>query len=141
MARDRFVDVTDAELSVLRVLWDTPNATIRELTDALYPDGGTSGYATVQKLLERLESKRYVKRARDAHAHRFSASVDRDVLIGRRLQAVAESLCDGSLAPLLNHLVKQKLTEQELGALRALIGRLGNSARTRGATKPPNKRS
>ncbi len=135
------VDVTDAELAVLRALWERPGATIRELADALYPDGGASGYATVQKLLDRLESKRCVRRARGAQAHRFTAAVDRDDLIGRRLQAVAESLCDGSLAPLLSHLVTQPLTEPERETLRRLIEKLDQPRPSVATRKRPPGRS
>jgi BlaI family penicillinase repressor len=116
-------DVTEAELSVLRALWDRPGATIRDLAEALYPAGGASGYATVQKLLERLEAKGFAARERESPAHRFRAAVDRDALIGQRLRAVAESLCDGSLVPLLSHLVRSsdRLPESERRALRALV--------------------
>jgi BlaI family transcriptional regulator, penicillinase repressor len=115
-------DVTDGELAVLRVLWDRGPATIRQLTDAIYPRGGASRYATVQKMLERLEAKRFVARDRSLFVHMFTASVDRDELIGRRLRAVAESLCGGSLTPLLSHLAKaQPLAESERQALRAII--------------------
>lgn len=116
-------DVTDAELAVLRLLWDRGGGTIRELTDVLYPDGGASGYATVQKLLERLEAKRCVRRDRGGSAHRFTAAVDRDALIGRRLEDVAASLTDGRLAPLLSHLVRHSgpLTDADRHALRALV--------------------
>ena len=59
-------DTTDAELAVMQSLWDLPRpggaATIRELTDRLYPGGAASEYATVQKLLERLNNKGYVSR-------------------------------------------------------------------------------
>ena len=48
-------DVPDAELAVLKALWDQGEATIREIADRLYPGGETSHYATVQKLLDRLE--------------------------------------------------------------------------------------
>ena len=44
-------DVTDAELAVLQALWERGTATIRQLTDALYPGGGPAQYGTVQKLL------------------------------------------------------------------------------------------
>ncbi|MEQ8764566.1 MAG: BlaI/MecI/CopY family transcriptional regulator [Planctomycetota bacterium] len=115
-------DVTEAELSVLRLLWDHEEATIRELTDALYPGGSSSHYATVQKLLERLEAKRCVKRNRRRSPHRFSARIGRDELIGRRLESMAQDLCDGSFTPLLSHLVEQRrLSEQELRMLRSLI--------------------
>ena len=43
-------------------------------------------------------------------------------LIGRRLQKLAEQLCDGSLTPLLTHLVRtRRLTPAERAELRALI--------------------
>jgi predicted transcriptional regulator len=40
------------------------------------------------------------------------------------LQAVAESLCDGSFTPLLTHLVRSQLSKQERAQLRALIDEL-----------------
>jgi predicted transcriptional regulator len=118
-------DVTDAELAVLQVLWEQGPATIRRITDILYPQGRTSQYATVQKLLERLESKHCVTRDRSTAVHVFAAAIDRDDLIGRRLQSVAEQLCGGSLTPLLTHLVQAKrLSARERQALRELIDEL-----------------
>jgi predicted transcriptional regulator len=118
-------DVTEAELGVLQVLWDREAATIRQITDVLYPGGGASRYATVQKLLERLESKGCVARDRGDGVNQFRAAIDRGTLIGRRLRAVAETLCDGSLTPLLTHLVRSEpLSVKERQALRALIDEL-----------------
>jgi predicted transcriptional regulator len=122
-------DTTDAELAVMQSLWDLPQprgtATIRELTDQLYPGGTTSEYATVQKLLERLEHKGFVGRQTDSIPHRFAPRVGRDELIGRRLRSVAEKLCGGSMTPLLTHLVRtQPLKKHELDELRSLIDRL-----------------
>jgi predicted transcriptional regulator len=118
-------DVTETELAILQLLWDQGAATIRQLTDALYPQGGTSHYATVQKLLERLEAKDYVRRQRSGPAHTFAAAVGRDELIGRRLQAMAEQLCGGSLTPLLTHLVRaRKLNARDRQKLRSLIDEL-----------------
>jgi predicted transcriptional regulator len=118
-------DVTETELSILQVLWDQETATIRQLTDVLYPAGGTAAYATVQKLLERLETKGCVQRERRAAAHTFRAAVDRDELIGRRLQAMAEQMCGGSLTPLLTHLVRaRRLSARERQRLRTLIDEL-----------------
>src|SRR2546423_12765613 len=116
-------DVTDTELAILQLLWDGGALTIRQLTDALYPGGGTAQYATVQKLLDRLETKKYVRRDRAGAAHSFTATVDRDGLIGRRLQDVAEKLCGGSLTPLLTPPVRtRRLRERERQGPRALVG-------------------
>ena len=125
-------DVTDAELAVLQALWDQGPATIRQLTDLLYPGGSDVHYATVQKLLDRLQAKGHVVRDRSSHAHVFRATTDRDTLIGRRLRAVAEKLCGGLMAPLLTHLVRaETLTPQERQELRALIDELERKHRPR----------
>src|SRR5437868_6146205 len=117
-----FPDLPDAELAVLQALWERGPATIRQLTDALYPAGTDAHYGTVQKLLERLEAKDYVARDRRSWAHVFRARVDRDEFIGRRLEAVAEKLCGGSLTPLLSNLVRSKrLTPGERRELRKLM--------------------
>jgi BlaI family transcriptional regulator, penicillinase repressor len=115
-------DITESELSVLRSLWDRGTATIRQLTDVLYPRGGAAQYATVQKLLDRMESKGYVRRDRTLFVHVFTPVQDRDELIGRRLRSLAEMLCDGSLTPLLTHLARAKdLTDQDRLALRTIM--------------------
>lgn len=115
-------DITEAELAVLRVLWERPSATIRQLTDVLYPGGSAAQYATVQKLLDRMDAKGYITRDRSQFVHQFTAALDRDELIGQRLRALAETLCDGSLTPLMTHLVRaRRLTDAERDALRSII--------------------
>jgi BlaI family transcriptional regulator, penicillinase repressor len=115
-------DVTDAELAVLQVLWEEGPLPIRRLAEVLYPGGKTAQYATVQKLLERLEAKGCVARDRGVAVHMFSAAIDRDDLVGRRLRQVAEKLCGGSWTPLLTHLVQtEQLSSKERQALRQLI--------------------
>jgi predicted transcriptional regulator len=115
-------DVTGKELELLQVLWQGGPATIKQLRDAVYPGGDTAEYATVQKLLDRLEEKEYVTRDRAKAPHVFTAIVGRDELIGRRLQDVAESLCGGSLTPLLTHLMRnRRLSDSERRELRDLI--------------------
>ena len=128
-------DVTDAELAVLRVLWEQGSATIRQLTGRLYPSGTDAQYATVQKLLERLEGKGHVARDRGGHAHLFAARTGRDALVGHRLRATAEKLCGGLMGPLLTHLVRaEELSLHERQELRALIDDLDRRS------GPPNKR-
>jgi BlaI family penicillinase repressor len=118
-------DVTDAELAVLQVLWERGPLPIRRITEALYPKGTAAHYATVQKLLERLEAKECVTRDRATAVHVFAAGVDHDELVGRRLRQVAEKLCGGSWTPLLTHLVQtERLAWKDRQALRQLIDEL-----------------
>ena len=124
MARDA-QDITEAELTLMRRLWDARRASIRQLADALYPAGaGAAQYATVQKQLERLEAKGFVRRDRSLFVHVFEPTIDRDELIGRRIRSMAEKLCGGSLVPILSHLARSKsLSARERRALRELIDR------------------
>ena len=82
MSRDP-LDIPDAELAVLTALWDTGPATIRQLVDRLYPQGTDAHYATVQKLLERLEDRGFVRHVRREGVLVYRATVGRDELISR----------------------------------------------------------
>jgi predicted transcriptional regulator len=118
-------DVPDAELAVLSTLWEHGPATIRQLTDIVYPGGKAAHYGTVQKLLERLEKKEYVQRDRAPWPHVFTARIDRETLIGWRLRDMAEKLCGGSLTPLLLHLLRaEQFSDEEQKELRAFLERL-----------------
>ncbi len=115
-------DVTEAELEVLRALWELEEATIRALADRVYPRGGASEYATVQKLLERLEDKGHVAHRAEGRQNVYTARLGREDLLARRLRETADSLCDGSFTPLLTHLVSDaRLSKDELRELRRLV--------------------
>jgi predicted transcriptional regulator len=129
-------DVTDAELAILQELWDQGPANRRQLTDRLYPGGGPAHYTTVQKLLERLATKGYVTLRRGSSPVIFEAAISRDELISRRLQVVAEKLCEGSMTPLLMSLVRAgRLSDKDLQALHVFIDDLRKQAKTKGTRR------
>lgn len=114
--------ITGAELRVLEELWPRGEATIRDLRDAIYPRGGNSKFATVQKLLSRLVAKGLVRRRKDEANWVFRAAVARDALIGGELRRVADRLSGNSLTPLLTCLVETgELTSGERAYLRKLL--------------------
>lgn len=118
-------DVTEAELAIMQLLWSKTAQTVREMAEQLYGDFGPSQNATVQKLLDRLEQKECVQRNRSTWPHTFEAVMQRSDLIIRQLQETADKLCDGSLTPLLTHLVKTKsLSKDERKSLRTLLDEL-----------------
>ena len=125
-------DVTDAELAVLQTLWDHGPSTIRQLADILYPGGKAAQYGTVQKLLERLETKKCIKRDRTPWPHVFSPAIDRETLIGWRLRTTAEKLCGGSMTPLLLHLLKaERFSDEERSELRSFLEQLRRNPSTK----------
>jgi predicted transcriptional regulator len=122
MKKRPFASITGAELRVLEELWQRGQASIRDLRDALYPQGGNSKFATVQKLLSRLAAKGLVRRRKDETNWIFQAVVARDDLIGGELRRVADRLSGNSLTPLLTCLVETgELTSQERAHLRKLL--------------------
>jgi predicted transcriptional regulator len=115
-------DVTEAEMAVLEVLWQRGPSTRRQIADLLYPGGSPGHFMTVQKLLERLENKGCVGKHKADAGLTFTASLDRDELIARRLRQMADQLCGGSLTPLMMNLVRSRpLSEREVAELRALL--------------------
>ena len=115
--------VTDAELDVLKRLWECPQQTIRELTLALYGEPTNSHIGTIQKLVQRLETKGLIERDRSAFAHAFSAKVSRETVAGRQLDELAKKVTGGSLLPFISHLVQaRRLSPREKEEIRKLLG-------------------
>ena len=118
-------DVTTAELAILEELWVCKRSTIKDLAQKLYGASTASDIATVQKLLGRLEAKKCVGRDRDQWPQLFFATIAREELIGERLQATADELCEGAMGTLLTHLVQsQQLNPRERQRLRKLLDEL-----------------
>ncbi len=125
-------NITDAEWAVLERLWEEGPLSIRQVADVLYPKGGASEYATVHKLLERLEAKKYVQRQRTGGVYLFQAAIPREDVIGRQLETLIDKMYGGSLQPLLMNLVRVKrLTAQELRDLLALVDSMDRKEKNR----------
>lgn len=126
-------EITEYELHLLNELWERPSATVPELTEAVYGNTTPALLATVRKLLDRLEEKGAVTRDRTKWPHHYIAAMKREELAGNRLQATADELYDGDLAPLLTNLVRsEKLTAEDRANLRKLLDELDGKRRKKG---------
>lgn len=115
-------EITDGELSILQILWEREEAATREIADEIYGEATDPKVATIQKLMERLEAKGCVIRDRSERAHRYRAKISREKFLRSRLQALADRLCGGAIAPLMTTLVRSKgLSKVECKELRKLI--------------------
>jgi BlaI family penicillinase repressor len=116
--------VTDAELAVLKVLWLQGPQTAKAITEAIYPGGAESEFASVHSFLQRLERKGLVTRDRRSVVHVFSAAASQTDVANSELEKLADRLGDESVAPLIMHLVEQKrLTKKEAAEIRKLLDR------------------
>ncbi len=117
--------LTQAEMSLLRELWQRDHATVRDLAEAVYGSSVDSKTAAVLKLLQRMTAKGFVDCRRDDRPHRYLASVTEQQYLQQQLQALADQHCDGKLAPLVTTLVQTKgFNQRQRRQLRDLIDRL-----------------
>lgn len=124
--------VSEAELEVLKVLWEHGPGTVREVNRVLHGQGRRWAYTTVQTLLQRLEAKECVRSTRGGPAHVYEAAVSREALLTQRLQDLADQLCDGTSSPLLLALVEGgKFTAEEIRQFRRLLDELDPPRRGR----------
>jgi predicted transcriptional regulator len=122
--------VSDAELEVLKVLWASGPATVRDVAAALKRQRRRLAYNTVLTLLSRLREKGYVAADRRDTAHLFRALVTRDELLGSSLAALADRICDGTASPLVHALVRgQRFSPDEIKHFRKLLDDLTPGAK------------
>ena len=125
---ERPCSIGEAELDVLKVLWEHGPGTVRQVNTRLQPRGRQWAYTTVQTMLHRLQSKGCVRSGRSdlaGAAHVFEAAVSRERLLSQRLRDLAEQWCDGTSSPLLLALVQgQQFTVEEIQKFRTLLDQL-----------------
>ena len=116
-------EITETELSLLNEHWQRPSATVQELTASLYGNTEAAFWRLCGKaLLDRLDAEGCVGRDKTKWPHHYFAVLKRDELAGKRLQAAADELYEGDLAPLLTHLVRsEKLTPEDRENLRKML--------------------
>src|SRR5688572_15715837 len=89
---------TDAELGILRVLWERGPSTVRQVAEAL---GRETGYTTVLKLLQIMTEKGHVTRDEAARTHVYAAAYSEDQTQRQLVSDLLERAFGGSAAKLV----------------------------------------
>jgi predicted transcriptional regulator len=115
---------TDAELSILRVLWDRGPSTVREVHERLSATQET-GYTTVLKFMQIMHEKGLVARDDRNRAHIYVAAVSEEAVQTNLVRSLLERAFKGSAETLvLRALSIKPSTPEELAAIRALLDNL-----------------
>jgi predicted transcriptional regulator len=115
---------TDAELAILRVLWDRGPSTVREVHDAL-KSSQSSGYTSVLKLLQIMTDKGLVVRDETNRAHVYGPKLSEQRTQLQLLGDLVDRAFAGSSAKLvLQALSGRRATKQELRDIRAMLDQL-----------------
>jgi predicted transcriptional regulator len=119
---------TDAELAILRVLWERGASTVREIHDALSSSQDT-GYTTVLKLLQIMTDKGIVVRDESQRAHVYAAAETEQRTQRKLIGDLMDRAFGGSPSKLVvQALSASKASAEELTAIRQLIEQMEGDA-------------
>jgi predicted transcriptional regulator len=111
---------TDAELAILRVLWERGASTVRQVHEALAIR--ETGYTTTLKLMQIMADKGLVKRNETERTHVYSASAGEEQTQRQLVQDLVDRAFGGSAAQLvLRALSAEGASDAELKEIRKLI--------------------
>jgi BlaI family transcriptional regulator, penicillinase repressor len=112
---------TDAELEILRVLWELGPATVRQVHEAL-ADTRETGYTTTLKLMQIMADKGLVTRDESARTHIYAATVTQVHTQRQLVKDLVDRAFGGSAKALvLRALSDDGTTAEELREIRKLI--------------------
>ena len=90
---------TDAELAILRVLWDNGPSTVRQVHEEL--SDRETGYTTTLKLMQIMADKGLVTRDETSRTHIYAASASQELTQGQLLKDLADRAFGGSAKALV----------------------------------------
>lgn len=123
MARPTHPRPTDAELAILRALWNLGPSTVRAVHEELRTPGG-QGYTTVLKMLQIMTEKGLVTRDTSERAHIYNAATSEGETQSDLVRDLLKRAFDGSAGQLaLRALAEKRATPQEIAEIRRLLAR------------------
>jgi predicted transcriptional regulator len=118
--KKRLPHPTEAELSILAVLWRRGPSTVRDVHDAL--ERRQTGYTTVLKLMQIMAEKGLLVRDESERSHVYSPAEGAQRTRRRLVADFLDKVFAGSASDLvLNLLSSKRATRGELEKIRALL--------------------
>jgi predicted transcriptional regulator len=112
---------TDAELAILRVLWDRGASTVRQVHDVLSLERPTA-YTTALKLLQIMTEKGLVRRDETDRTHIYEARLSQEQTQRQLVRDLVDRAFGGSSSQLvLQALASKRATAEELTEIRKLL--------------------
>ena len=112
---------TDAELAILRVLWELGPSTVRQVHDVLLRERPTA-YTTALKLLQIMTEKGLVRRDETDRTHIYQARLTEEQTQRQLVRDLLDRAFGGSSTKLvMQALAARRTTAEELSEIRRLI--------------------
>lgn len=119
------ISITDAELAVMKVLWEASPLNARQITERLSAEKDWHR-KTVNTLLSRLETKGAIAASRDETSVRhFTPRIEQEDYGHTAASELVDTLFDGELAPMVACFARKRpLSEKQIAELRRLVEEL-----------------
>jgi BlaI family penicillinase repressor len=122
MARASSPDLTNAELRVLKALWEIERGSVAEVRAELARRGQELAYTTVMTLLGRLATKQAVLVDKEREPFLYRPAHRKESVLRDRLREFVREVFDGQAESLVLNLVEDEtLTKAELRAIERRI--------------------
>jgi BlaI family penicillinase repressor len=113
---------TDAELAILRVLWERGPSTVRQVHEALATRERPTAYTTALKLLQIMIDKGLVRRDETDRTHVYAPRLSEEQTQRQLVRDLLDRAFGGSSSKLVVQALNAKrATAEELGEIRKLI--------------------
>jgi BlaI family penicillinase repressor len=113
--------LTGQELEIMKVIWRSGQATVREVYEDL-KTRRTIAYTSVQTMMNILEAKGHLRKEPGERAQTYLPVRPQKTVVGSMVREFIDRVFDGSARPLLVHLLKEKgLTAAERKELQKLL--------------------
>ncbi|MFT6989595.1 MAG: putative transcriptional regulator [Paraglaciecola sp.] len=117
MANKKTAHLTDVEQSIMKILWEKEEASVKDIAEALSKQKKTA-YTTVQTMCKILVEKGYTNYRKEGRAFIYQAIVNETEARQGALTALLNRFFGNSPELLAQHLIQE--TDIELGDLEAL---------------------
>jgi predicted transcriptional regulator len=115
---------TDAELDILRVLWERGPSTVRDVYDTLSKTRSL-GYTTVLKLLQIMFEKQLVSRDESQRSHVYRVRQRQEAMQRHLVKDFVDRAFGGSMEQLVLHALSSKRTsKRELAEIRKMLDQM-----------------
>lgn len=124
MARDKSaVKPTEAELTLLNILWQMGPATVRQIHDTVSITQKT-GYTTVLKILQIMHEKSLVIRDETNRAHVYAAANSETHTQSSLIKDLISKAFGGSTSKLVMRAIDESTSAEEIDDIRQLLNSL-----------------
>jgi len=124
MARDiNNIKPTEAELTLLNVLWQMGPVTVRQIHDVVSETQKT-GYTTVLKILQIMHEKALVIRDESNRAHVYAAANSQMQTQSSLLNDLVSKAFGGSTSKLVMRALDKSTSQEEIADIRQLLNEL-----------------